>query len=87
MYCLILAPWWIYNYNNYGEFVRLNTGFGKVLFSGNNIVNQSGGGNINEDVILPKIEEKNIVLIDKQLKNLALDFIIHNPLIFIKNCF
>ena len=39
-----MTPWWVHQYEKYGEFVRLNLGDGIVLFSGNNPANTTGGG-------------------------------------------
>lgn len=44
LYCMLMTPWWIHNYTQYHQFVRLNLGDGIVLYSGNNPMNQSGGG-------------------------------------------
>lgn len=44
VYLVLLTPWWIHNYTKYGEFVRLSLGDGIVLYSGNNPLNESGGG-------------------------------------------
>jgi len=44
IYVVLMAPWWLYNYAQYGQFVRLNLGDGIVLYSGNNPLNVSGGG-------------------------------------------
>jgi 4-amino-4-deoxy-L-arabinose transferase-like glycosyltransferase len=43
-YILLMSPWWVHQYQKYGEFVRLNLGDGIVLFSGNNPMNVTGGG-------------------------------------------
>ncbi|MEO1448031.1 MAG: hypothetical protein AAFV07_00800 [Bacteroidota bacterium] len=34
VYVLMLAPWWGYNYQQYGQFVRLNLGAGEVMYHG-----------------------------------------------------
>jgi 4-amino-4-deoxy-L-arabinose transferase-like glycosyltransferase len=47
VYCAMMSPWWLHNYNAYGSFVRLNTGAGLALFSANNPSNQGGGFDIN----------------------------------------
>jgi hypothetical protein len=44
VYLVLMSPWWAHNYARYGSFVRLNAGAGYVLYSGNNPLNQSGGG-------------------------------------------
>ena len=85
-----MSPWWLYQYNKYGDFVRLNLGDGIVLFSGNNPLNTSGGGvgngnkgkddmdlSVFKDIVDPI--EKN-----KQMKNEAYKYIVENPSQFIK---
>ena len=44
VYILLMLPWWIFNYNRYNQFVRLNLGAGIVLYAGNNPMNTTGGG-------------------------------------------
>lgn len=44
VYVCLMAPWWLHNYAQYGEFIRLNSGGGYTLYQGNNPKNQSGGG-------------------------------------------
>ena len=44
LYVILMAPWWAHQYSKYGEFVRLNLGDGIVLYSGNNPLNETGGG-------------------------------------------
>lgn len=36
IYCALMAPWWMANYNAYGQFVRLTPGGGTALYAGNN---------------------------------------------------
>lgn len=43
IYGVLMSPWWLHNYREYGTFVRLNAGSGVMLYSGNNPHNQSGG--------------------------------------------
>lgn len=43
VYVLMMAPWWAYNYQNYGHFVRLNLGAGEVMYHG--------------QVVLPQLED------------------------------
>lgn len=43
IYGVLMSPWWLHNYRQYGTFVRLNAGSGLMFYSGNNPVNQSGG--------------------------------------------
>jgi 4-amino-4-deoxy-L-arabinose transferase-like glycosyltransferase len=44
VYISLMAPWWLHNYRDYGTFVRLNLASGFVFYSGNNPLNQTGGG-------------------------------------------
>jgi 4-amino-4-deoxy-L-arabinose transferase-like glycosyltransferase len=44
VYLVLMTPWWVDNYLNYGTFVRLDLGAGIVMYSGNNPLNTSGGG-------------------------------------------
>ena len=44
VYVVLMSPWWLVQYQKYGQFVRLNLGSGVVLYSGNNPHNKSGGG-------------------------------------------
>jgi len=44
VYVVLMSPWWLVQYQKYGQFVRLNLGSGVVLYSGNNAHNRSGGG-------------------------------------------
>ncbi len=44
IYCALMAPWWAYNFQAYGTFVRLNLASGEVFYLGNNPMNRSGGG-------------------------------------------
>jgi 4-amino-4-deoxy-L-arabinose transferase-like glycosyltransferase len=43
IYCLLLSPWWLHNYRDTGTFIRLNSGSGMMLYTGNNPHNQTGG--------------------------------------------
>ena len=44
IYLALMTPWWVHNYERYGEFVRLDLGAGGALYAGNNPLNSSGGG-------------------------------------------
>ncbi len=58
VYILIMSPWWYHNYLKYGEFVRLNLGFGLTLYAGNNPLNKTGGGVIIDEDDLRKFPER-----------------------------
>lgn len=44
IYVTLMSPWWYHNYKKYDQFVRLNLSAGHLLYSGNNPLNNSGGG-------------------------------------------
>lgn len=44
VYLTLMSPWWYHNYKKYDHFVRLNLSAGHLLYSGNNPLNNSGGG-------------------------------------------
>jgi uncharacterized membrane protein YvlD (DUF360 family) len=89
LYILLMLPWWIHQYNKYGELVRLNLGDGIVLYSGNNPLNKSGGGVLDPikgpdmdmsffNSIVDPIEK------NKQMKTKAFEYIKSNPVHFFK---
>lgn len=43
IYCVLMAPWWLHNYRDYGAFVRLDLAGGENFYSGNNPMNKTGG--------------------------------------------
>ena len=49
IYIILLLPWWNFNYTKYDQFVRLHPNLGFLLYAGNNPLNKTGGGIINED--------------------------------------
>lgn len=87
MYCAIFTPWWIYNYERFGQFVKLTPGLGIVLYSGNNELNKTGGGNYPEDFNFDIVEGiDDPIQKDKIMKERAIKFIIENPEKFIELC-
>lgn len=85
LYCVILSPWWIYNYERFGQFVKLTPGFGLVIYSGNNELNKTGGGNYREDFNFDIIAgEKDPLKKNKIMRDAAINFIIENPIRFIE---
>lgn len=44
LYGLVMTPWWVHNEIKYGSFVRLSLGDGRMLYMGNDPLNQTGGG-------------------------------------------
>lgn len=84
-YAIILTPWWLHQYQKYGEFVRLNLADGIVLYSGNNPINKTGGGIVGDDVDLSLFEnEKNPIIRNNNMKSAAIGFIVDNPRRFIE---
>ena len=80
IYCLMMAPWWLYNYNAYGSFVRLNLGGGLALYSANNPLNQSGGIDTNLKARTAAFDQiSDPVARDKALRDAAVGFIKDDP--------
>lgn len=86
IYAALMSPWWVYNYQTYGTFVRLNLNFGITLYAGNNPMNKTGGGNghIDWDVddILTTVSDP--IEQDKIYKQRAYSYIAGNPLHFVE---
>lgn len=84
IYVVLMAPWWAHNYEKYGQFVRLDLGDGVVLFSGNNPLNQSGGG-VGGGAKGDDMDPAPFTIItdpiqrNEAYKKAALDFITENP--------
>ena len=75
-----MAPWWIHNFNNYGEFVRLNLADGHVFYLGNNPHAQTGAGaafDISPNDPLLKIADP--LEQNKAMKRAALQFMLEQP--------
>jgi 4-amino-4-deoxy-L-arabinose transferase-like glycosyltransferase len=84
VYCVLMAPWWVHNYQAYGTFVRLNLGSGLALHSGNNPRNQSGGVS---DVQLDLSQFDAItdpVARDRALRDAAVAYIAEDPIRFLQ---
>ena len=81
-YVCIMTPWWIFQYEKYNDFVRLNLGGGHVLYSGNNFQNETGGGiggGVDVDFsIFSHLKDKPIER-NKAMKEAAINFIKENP--------
>lgn len=90
IYVLLMTPWWAHNQARYGQFVRLNLGDGIVLYSGNNPLNQSGGGvtgtpDGKDDLSFDAFESiQDPIARNHALKAAALDYIRENPRRFIE---
>jgi 4-amino-4-deoxy-L-arabinose transferase-like glycosyltransferase len=84
IYLVIMSPWWMHQYQKYGEFVRLNLADGIVLYSGNNPLNKTGGGIVGSDVDMSSFNnEINPIIRNNKMKNEAIEFIVDNPRNFI----
>jgi len=84
IYCVLMAPWWVHNFQAYGTFVRLNLGSGLALYSGNNPRNQSGGVS---DVQLDLSQFDTItdpVARDRAMRDTAVGYITEDPIRFLK---
>jgi 4-amino-4-deoxy-L-arabinose transferase-like glycosyltransferase len=80
IYLLLMAPWWVHNIARYGSFVRLNAGFGQVIYAGNNPMNQSGGGIVGVDVDGEAFSDiADPVARDRAMQRAALDYIAEHP--------
>jgi len=89
MYVMFLLPWWIHQYEKYGEFVRFSLADGIVLYSGNNSLNTTGGGvrrvNGTSDMDLNQFSQiENPVRRNDAMKGAAVSYIIKNPYNFIE---
>ena len=83
-FVLVMSPWWIRNYQVFGEFVATSVGeSGKVFFSGNNPNNMSGGGIGGIDISyedLNRFEKiKDLTERDKVMFQEGIDWIKNNP--------
>ena len=80
VYAVMMSPWWWHNEVKYGQFVRLNLASGYVLYSGNNPMNQSGGGVASVDFDPTKFNDiADPVARDQALRKTAIAFIAANP--------
>jgi hypothetical protein len=88
LYALIMSPWWYHNSQKFDYFVRLNHGFGKVLYAGNNPMNMSGGGigKIDYDIanVFGDQIPSSIAKVDRTLQDTAIEYIRDNPGNFFK---
>jgi hypothetical protein len=84
IYLALMSPWWVHNYAKYDTFVRLSLGGGKVLYSGNNPLNTSGGGVANgisaDDMDQSEFDTiRDPVLKDRALWKAGAEYIVKNP--------
>ncbi len=83
IYIVLFTPWWLYQYHKYDQFVRFHLGSGIVIYSGNNSLNETGGGIADEfhvDMNFDHFQHiTDPVLRDKALKQAGFHFMINNP--------
>lgn len=81
IYCILMTPWWIHNWNKYDQFVRLSLADGHHLYIGNNIKNIRGTGIGGVDVDFREFDkyQKNPIEQSKKYKIEVKKFITENP--------
>jgi len=81
IYLVLMTPWWAHNYAKYDQFVHLNLGAGRMLYMGNNPMNQSGGGRERIDANMGRFysEIDNPVIRNTAMKDEAIAYIRDNP--------
>jgi len=89
VYVIFLLPWWVHQYEKYGEFVRFSLADGIVLYSGNNPLNTTGGGvgriKSASDMDLDQFSQiENPVERNSAMKSAAINFIVNNPYRFVE---
>jgi len=89
IYIFIMSPWWVYQHDKYGQFVRLTLADGIILYSGNNPMNKTGGGVGNRtgisDVDLTKFYQiSDPIERNNEMKKEAIEYIMANPTHFVK---
>ncbi len=80
-YSVTMSPWWIRNYQIYDEFIPTTVGaIGVPFYSGNNPMNQTGGGIGGVDVDLSQFSEiTDPILRDEAMIQAGVDWIVDNP--------
>ena len=82
---IFMSPWWIHNFKKFNAFVPTDLGYGYHLYSGNNIMNETGGGiggiDVDHQPILDVSDngKHDYFKADKVFKTEAYKFIIENP--------
>lgn len=85
IYCVLMTPWWIHNYRQYGTFVRLDLAGGENFYSGNNPMNKSGGSLAGIDFSTGAFDSiRDPVARDKALYNAGIAYIRANPAAFLR---
>ena len=84
IYCALMAPWWLHNYNTYGQFVRLNLAGGENFYSGNNPMNKTGGALRGVDFSTAEFDKiPDRVARDNALWKAGIEFIRNDPSAFL----
>ncbi len=87
LFVLCMSPWWIRNWNIFGEFIPLTTSASMNLYLGNNPVNKHVGIDWSTDVDLEKVKEihelKDELLISKAFSKEAKSYIMNNKVEFV----
>ena len=84
-YVVLMAPWWVHNFNKYNDFVRLNLAAGYVLYSGNNPQTTTGEGTAADlSASDPLLAISNPLVQNAAMKRAALRFIVEQPARFIE---
>ena len=86
VYCALMTPWWIHNYDAYGRFVRLDLAGGENFYAGNNPMNATGGGirGVDFDTKRFVLAYPNPVARDSALFGAGLDYVEQNPTAFLE---
>lgn len=85
IYLVLMTPWWAHNYAKYDQFVHLNLGAGRMLYMGNNPMNQTGGGRERIDADMSRFynEIDDPLIRNDAMKDEAIAYIRDSPSHFI----
>ena len=85
VYLVLMAPWWLHNFQTYGTFVRLNLGSADAFYMGNNPMNRTGGGISGVDGDMTTFDAiKDPAARNAALWKAGLDYVRGDPLHFIE---
>ena len=88
VYVALMSPWWLHNYQAYGQFVRLDLGDGIMLRLENNTLFDQVG--LDFPALGPVIDEfdglKHPVAINEARKHAAFDYVVSHPVHFLWRC-
>lgn len=81
VFAFVMSPWWVRNYYIHDTFVATSVGeSGKVLYTGNNPMNKSGGGITGIDVDFSAFDHiESLAEKDQAMREAAINWIIDNP--------